>query len=391
VASPPPGFPRSLLTEPWSTRLAYFQRYTVAHPELMDAKERLLAAIQNAEPNSLVFVFGPTGVGKTTLRLKTEQLLTGELSEQLEQDRGRLAVVSVEAVAPDSGSFSWGDHFKRLLQEIDEPLMDYKRDAEARSVSLRSPVRPKPTTGDYRYAVEQALRFRRPAAVMIDEAQHLAKIPSGRRLLDQLDVIKSIANRTQTVHVLYGTCDVLAFRNLNGQLSRRSMDVHFPRYRAEVADDRRAFTSVLRSFAQQLPLAETPDLTGDWEFLYERSIGCVGVLKQWLVRALSAVLRKGEATLSRRILESQALSVSQIDKILSEASEGEMRLTDSMEAASRLRERLGLSSYTANRTAADGSTPAEPSPAPPTRRRPGQRRPVRDIIGSDGDVHAARV
>ena len=70
-----PGFPRSLLTEPWTAKLAYFQRYTVAHPRLIDAKEKLVAAIQNSEPNSLVFVFGPTGVGKTTLRLKTEQIL----------------------------------------------------------------------------------------------------------------------------------------------------------------------------------------------------------------------------------------------------------------------------------------------------------------------------
>ena len=387
----PPGFPRNLLGEPWSARLAYFQRYTVAHPQLMDAKERLIAAIQNSEPNSLVFVFGPTGVGKTTLRLKTEQLLTAELFEQLEQDPGRLAVVSVEVAAPESGSFSWRDYFKRLLQEIDEPLMEYKRELQPGSVSMRSPARPKPTAGDYRYVVEQALCFRRPATVMIDEAQHLAKIASGRRLLDQLDVIKSIANRTQTVHVLYGTYDLLAIPNLNGQLSRRSMDVHFPRYRAEIADDRKAFIGVLRSFAQQLPLAETPDLASDWEFLYERSIGCVGVLKQWLVRFLSAVLRQGEATLSRHILESQALSVSQIDKILSEASEGEMRLTDSMEAASRLRERLGLDSDAKNRRAADRAMETEPVPAPRTSNRPGQRRPVRDIVGNQGSINAARV
>jgi len=194
MASPPPGFPRSLLGEPWSARLTYFQRYTVAHPKLLEAKERLVVTIQNSEPNSLVFVFGPTGVGKTTLRLKTEQILTAELCQELEQDRGRPAVVSVEAVAPESGSFSWRDHFKRLLQEIDEPLMEHKRELQTGSVSLRSPARPQPTTGDYRYGVEQAFRFRRPAAVMIDEAQHLAKITSGRRLLDQLDVIKSHAN-----------------------------------------------------------------------------------------------------------------------------------------------------------------------------------------------------
>ena len=69
MASPPPGFPRSLLGEPWSARLTYFQRYTVAHPKVLEAKERLVVTIQNSEPNSPVFVFGPTGVGKTALRL----------------------------------------------------------------------------------------------------------------------------------------------------------------------------------------------------------------------------------------------------------------------------------------------------------------------------------
>jgi len=92
----PSGFPRSLLEEPWTARLAHFQRYTVAHPQLIEAKEKLLAAIQDAEPNSLVFVFGPTGVGKTTLRRKIEQILTEELRLELEQDRGRLAVVGVD-------------------------------------------------------------------------------------------------------------------------------------------------------------------------------------------------------------------------------------------------------------------------------------------------------
>src|SRR5215831_20522808 len=384
----PPGFPRSLLTEPSSVRLAHFQRYTVAHPRLIEAKERLVAAIQNSEPNSLIFVFGPTGVGKTTLRLKAEQILTAELREQLEQDRGRLAVVSVEAVAPESGSFSWRDHFKRLLLQMGEPLIEYKQDLQSDFVT-RTPTRPKPTTGEYRYGLEQALRFRRPAAVMIDEAQHIAKIASGRRLLDQLDVIKSIANQTQTVHVLYGTYDLLAFRNLNGQLSRRSVDVHFPRYRAESASDRKAFISVLNSFAQQLPIADPPDLARDWEFLYERSVGCVGVLKQWLVRALSVAVRTGEKTLSRRNLEHQAPSLTQADKILSEASEGEMRLMDSNEAASRLREQLGLVPQIRSQPVPDNAKQPAQAQARRTSRRPGQRSPARDVIGKPGALRAA--
>ncbi len=223
---------------------------------------------------------------------------------------------------------------------------------------------------------------------MIDEAQHLAKIGSGRRVLDQLDVIKSIANQTQTVHVLYGTYDLLAFRNLNGQLSRRSIDVHFACYRAESVSDRKAFVSVLNSFAQQLPIPDPPDLAHDWEFLYERSIGCVGVLKQWLIRALSVALRTGETTLSRRNLESQAPSIAQADKMISEASEGEMRLIDSNEAALRLREQLGLVLPTQSQSVAVNQSGS--APGLKTKRHPGQRRPTRDIIGARESLRAAR-
>lgn len=85
--------------------LEHFRSYTVAHPRLVEAKETLMNAIKGAEPNSLIFVFGPTGVGKTTLRLKIEQLIASELLRELREDLTRVPVVSVEAVAPESGSF----------------------------------------------------------------------------------------------------------------------------------------------------------------------------------------------------------------------------------------------------------------------------------------------
>lgn len=382
-----PGFPRSLLDAPPSMRLAHFRSFTVAHPLLVEAKEKLTAAIWDSEPNTLIFVVGPTGVGKTTLLIRTEQILVEQLRTEMDEDRERIAVVSVEAMAPESGSFSWRDLFKRLLQKLDEPLIEYKRDLQTEVAPMRSPLRPNPTAAEYRYAVELALQYRRPVAVMIDEAQHLAKMASGRRLLDQLDVIKSLASQTRTVHVLFGTYDLLAFRNLNGQLSRRSIDIHFPRYRAEVTQERQAFVNVVRSFARQLPLPVQPDLVSDWEFLYERSMGCVGVLKQWMMRSLSAALRTGESTLTRQNLESHALSVSQVEKILSEASEGELRLKDSDDARSLLREKLGLAPP-GNRCPVNAARRAE-SLRPRASRRPGERRPVRDAIGAPEILHAA--
>ena len=210
----PSEFPAALLTAPWPARLKHFQDFTVGHPSLVDAKERLLGAIREYAPNSVILVLGPTGVGKTTLRTRVEQLLTAESLTDLHTDPARLPVVSVEAVAPPSGNFNWRDHFRRMLYEMNEPLIDQKRRMEGCNVDVHFMPAIKAHGEQYHYAVEQALRYRRPRAVLVDEAQHLAKMASGRRLLDQLDVIKSIANRTGTAHVLFGTYDLLAFRNL---------------------------------------------------------------------------------------------------------------------------------------------------------------------------------
>jgi len=98
---------------------------------------------------------------------------------------------------------------------------------------------------ELRQALEQALRHRRPAAVLIDEAQHLTKIASGAPSSDQLDCLKSLASLTGCVHVLIGTYELLPCRNLSAQLSRRSLDIHFRRYRIDNPDDVVAFQRVI--------------------------------------------------------------------------------------------------------------------------------------------------
>ena len=361
------------------SRFERFRAYTVAHPRLAEAKETLMNAIHGAEPNSLLFVFGPTGVGKTTLRLKIEQLIAQELLGELQKDLTRIPVVSVEAIAPESGSFNWRDHYKRLLYQLDEPLVDRKlnRPVEEAVVGGTTQFMPTPRAvgTEYRYAVEQAIRYRRPVAVMIDEAQHLGKISSGRRLLDQLDVVKSFANQTKTVHILLGTYDLLAFRNLNGQLSRRSIDVHLARYRAENSEDRQTFINVVQSFEKELPFEEPSDLVGNWEFLYERSLGCVGILKEWLVRAVTVAYRNGDRKLTTAVIETQALCIAQCEQLHAEATDGELKLNQRHEAVARFRGKLGLSP---SGTVQTGSALSPPSVK---RRRPGQRLPKRDVIG----------
>ncbi len=371
-----------------------FRAVTIAHPKMLAAKQRLMEFLSDAPRNSVIFVLGPTGVGKSTLRIKVESEIKSALAEELQSDIGRLPVVSLEAEAPDTGIFCWRDHFKRLLNAMREPLIECKLDRRGRlSARGKLPSQfecgPRASGSDYQYSVEQAIRYRRPAAVLIDEAQHLSKMSSGRRLIDQLDVIKSIANHTATPHVLIGTYDLLAFRNLNGQLSRRSLTIHLGRYRADQPGEAAIFVNVVRSFGAHLPLKSQDEFTKEWKLLYERSIGCVGILKDWLVQALSMTLRRGGQYLERRDLEATALSVNQCEKILAECIEGEMQIEESEESRMFLRVRLGLEGDGARGSAKPTATVEHVQHAYGIKSRPGQRRPMRDPIGREAVLHGA--
>jgi len=365
-----------------SAQFRRFRDSTMAHPRLVAVKDRLTGAIEEAASGSLIFVLGPAGVGKTTLLLKAQQLLTAKMLPILESDPGRLPLVSVEAIASATGNFNWRDHFSRLLRQMDEPLIDFKlpSDRFRTERNWRGQYSSAPRTAgmELQHAVEQALRYRRPVAVFVDEAQHLARMSSGRRLSDQLDVIKSIANRTETIHVLIGTYELLAFCNLSGQLSRRSVHIHFARYAAENPEDIQVFKNVVLTFQNELPLRVKFDLVGEWEFLYEGSVGCVGILKDWLMRAAIAANRSGKGFMTRKHLEHTALSVSQCEKILIEAREGEARLSEGPDSHTRLRNLLGLRPVAVEKAQACQEVQVGRSAR---QWRPGQRLPKRDLVG----------
>lgn len=377
------SFPPNLLQEPQEARLAYFRALTIGHPTLLQVYEDLRHALQSAAPGSLIFVQGPAGVGKTTLLQRVETALCEELLPRLTADGERLPVVRVEAVAPESGGFNWKDYFKRLLLALAEPPAFVERkvipasaDASARD-ELNLLTSATAVGTKLRFATEQALRRRRPLAVLVDDAQHLAMMGSGRKLLDQINILKSVANLTRTTHVLTGTYELMTLRHLNGQLSRRSVDLQFPRYAANQAQQQAAFINCLWTFQQHLPLHQTPDLVKQWDYFYERSLGCIGVLKDWLTGALALALENGGTQLTAHDLQRRALTVTQCARMLTEVVEGERKLTESPEAQQELRRQLGLEAVATVPPATDKN-----AATPVKRRRVGQRKPQRDAIGA---------
>ena len=144
-----------------------------------------------------------------------------------------------------------------------------------------------PDNPEVRDAYEKELRRLTLRTVILDEAQHLIHSGDGKQPKDQLNWIKSMATETGVLHVLIGTYDLLPFCNLDGQMARRGSEFHFARYHMEDENDCQAFRNALSSLLKQIPLEVGHDrLMQRWWYFFEGSLGCIGILKQWLVRAL---------------------------------------------------------------------------------------------------------
>ena len=385
------AFPRELLSRSKRARREYFRDYRVPHTRLRTVCEELMSAILDTGESSLIFLAGPTGVGKTTLIRSLEDRLTRYLLTELEEDRGRYPFITLEVPAPETSVFPWKDLYKRIMLAMKEPLIGHKTNVPIRPshAPLPGAVTEMVTRGgrgqdtqDLRRALESVLRHRRPLVCILDEGHHLMRIANGRKLRDQLEVIKSVAELSGVPHLLTGTYDLIPFLDLSGQLSRRSTVIHLSRYQNSILEDASLFSNVVRAFQRHLPLAEEPDLLGQVEYLYQHSLGCVGVLKDWLGRALNVALNEDAPTLTKAHLRKRALTSAQCRRMLSDAREGEAKLTDDELETTRLREELGMTPLVG------------PAPLPPVgedgsgaarKPKPFQRKPGRDPVGNHDD------
>ena len=280
----PEPYPPELLAQPVGARLEYFeQRCLISHPRLQEALETITQAIcppgdgaSTRRPGTMVLVIGPSRVGKTTLIRLLEERLLARTKALLVSNPSFIPFASILAAGPGTGRFEWADYYRAVLRALHDPFVDGK--------VARIRVR------ELREAMETALCERSPLAIIVDEAHHLAEAARGSRLQSQLNHLKHFENAAGVSHILVGTYEMRPFRKVNAQLACRSIDVHFPRYDAANGEDAQLFRSVLWALQRQLPVFEEPHLVEQWEFLYARSIGCIGLLKMHLNRALKLAL-----------------------------------------------------------------------------------------------------
>ncbi len=365
-------FSLELLQESISTKLQYFRDVIVPHRNIRKILEELLRNAKEPDDALVYLVFGVTGVGKTRLKEEFEKQLLKHFMDKILENPGSLIVGGIEVDSAEGGKFNYSDYYIQVLESLKEVLISYKEDygitdtQEKDSDALLGTFEGKNSKA-LRRAMHKVFINRELKAFTLDEAQHLFDVAGGRQLLTQMNWIKSIANKTSTVHVLFGTYELLKCQKVNGQVGRRSEDYHLARYHIDNEADFEEFKKVILTLQQRLPIAREPQIEKHYEYFMEYSLGCVGLLKSWWYRSLKNALEENAKTDRMKDFQSKELSAGRRNKIQEEAEKGEKDLAEL---------------YRETKDFNKSKPPEELPPQPNSKgRQVGQRKPTRDLVG----------
>ena len=290
------------LTGEARARLDAFKAVTVKHARLQEADQALSLVIEEHADATHVLLCGPGGVGKSTVLKGVTERFTRE-----ETNRDVLPIVLLEPIPSDTGPSVRLDDYRQILTALKGHILVKEIFVNVAHL-MAAPKASRSRQGitdwlDMREAAEQALVRSQVKAVLIDEGHRLMQ-GSGRYTTDeQLEWLKSLTNRTNVLHVLAGPYELFPFRNTSGQLVRRGRDLHFPRYHVEEQEERKEFVAAVKYLLDRMPLTCDLDaLLKRWRWFAEGSVGCIGIVKTWLVDAVAATLAQGGTSLTEDML-----------------------------------------------------------------------------------------
>jgi tRNA A37 threonylcarbamoyladenosine biosynthesis protein TsaE len=307
----------------FAARLEAFQRFKIKHPHLEAMDQLLSDAIAEHTSYHLLALYGPSGVGKSTVIHRIASRLRAE-----EPNPAFTPVVIVQASPEDVGSSARLDFYRQVLHALrgHVAIRDRIENLPLARMPRKKSVDPAEWL-EVRDAVIYALEVAHVRAICVDEAQHLMHSDAVQRPGVQLDWLKSLTNRANLLYILVGNFSLYDFCHLNGQAARRMRDEHFARYHLTQQEECENFIGALKALLLQVPLqVDIPEMLQQWQWFFEWSIGCVGILSDWVVETVSSLCRAGKTTLTIEELTKHALKPDQRFRLETEARTGEFKI-----------------------------------------------------------------
>lgn len=293
----------------------------IVHDIWSNVYEQVFALANINALDRIIAVIGPSRVGKSKLILALESTLAPHNGQNNE-----MTVLSVIASNNGPGGrFSSKSFVLQMLDKLQHPIYSIPNGVSPNNPSAFSFTRA--TEHTLNLALEKAIFHRKVKYLIIDEVQHIRYGMKNHRLYESyLDSLKCLAQKTNIVLIIVGTYPILEVIKESPHFVGRLSQVHFRRY--SLTDyDKVNFLAVLKRFEEILtPICPMGFLIKNADFLYQHSLGVIGLLANWLMNATMVAQLDG-TTLNKELLEHNKLDRSLLESVEREILLGERFFT----------------------------------------------------------------
>jgi energy-coupling factor transporter ATP-binding protein EcfA2 len=298
--------------------------FRISHRNWQEAVASLFSLLTAASPGEVVVITGPSRCGKTRLIEHVCDLLFPDKSVF---SGGKMPYVIVDASnTGPNGIFSTKSFTLRMLEAIKHPFYSID-DNELDQISDYKLLKmDRATEGILRIALERAFIIRGVMYLFIDEAQHAKYVTKGASgAYAVLDSWKCFAKATQIILVIVGAYPILEILQNSPHMLGRKHQVHLPRY-SSTETDLQEFLGIIDAYDVKLhELGLVANLRSHTKLLYTGSLGCIGLLRAWILRAY-AYSTAQNLDINEKILLEAKLPDSDLVEIAREIEQGELIL-----------------------------------------------------------------
>ena len=286
----------------------------IQHRNWLEALNQVYALLITISPGEVICITGPSRAGKTRLIDELQKLIEGDNDYS---KTGLLPVVKTEAVnCSTNGSFSTKSFTKRLLRDIKHPMHG---DEDFASIAKQDRL----SEDVYRQALEIALKARGVKYLFIDEAQHARYVGKGSQgAYAVMDSWKCLAQVSGVVLIIVGAYPILDILRNSPHMIGRKYQVNLGRYQLS-REDLIEFTAILNQYGDVS--GHSKFLLENIELLYKGSLGCIGLVRAWLLKAFALASIRHTQLTTEILLESQQ-TLDDLSSMAEEIQHGELLL-----------------------------------------------------------------
>ena len=331
-------YPPELLSASLEDRMHYFVREAVVdHPIFREVLDRLEVLAAFPTSRNLVLLIGGTGAGKTTL-LKTLCARINSKHALISEQADQVGCVFVPLRPPKKGTFDFSVLHRAVLLALGAPLVGKTRPIVVRAagaLNLPTLLVERDIAALRGEALEtrffREIEFRKPRALLLDEAMSIFKTAKPKsdddrldKLKNQADIVKGMASHAECTVVLSGAYDFFELSLSSGQNARRTVIVHIEPYDSDTKGIQ-GFVEGLTSLLCHLPATHSIDPITAATELFLQGLGCIGIAAGILAEALCEAIVT-DKMLTIELVRKYYYSKAALDVMRKELDEGRRRV-----------------------------------------------------------------